>query len=737
MIFHFRTLVTLTALFMSASTSLFAMKENFDEGEKQNPFSIPSLQKGENSEIDIEALSKHIDPKELNYLINEFLIVTFNVLAQRSYCIRDGIFEGKKEDHKPTNIKDASNEGEFLKTLNSLIEKERNYSLLFIKDENYQKKRQLINIHMKMIGAFSELKKNLTDSIEKKQNILLKEFFSFYENNSFYDSNPCVETPSLFRERLRVFFIERLSFDFINDLYKNSFQELELTQEIIHFKYLLYILPYAFPTKKEDVKECLTLDIEHLFKGTAPKQLMTKACKLFSLFKEDKEKKGLRFLYYLTTRFLSQYAEPINPEVFPIIPSLDDKGAHLFANPFVSKEALGIKLHLKSLFLSSLQIRSLSNIKGSREKYKNTKNFHTTELIFESGVNRKVLHSLAQELIIGSKGNIKKQELFMEALQTAIICLGLFHKTLSDKEFNENIDLLSSVKYEVDFNLNPEVQQNFRKLEILRHVVLYYLKDIELKKTKDKTPHLKESLLSILETFIFHVNKFKEKNMIKNKKLSEILSLDIFPFSIKLLSTKNQLEKKYNLLEELGKDEEAEAVYQEYKKEAKRQKDNKKEKKKESLKSQKTTSKGKIIKQRVEMKKNKKENLEKSSQQSRDMVEKNKKDRPQPSYNHQNTSTYVLSNDKFIISNNTKKEKRKNEIDHNHVNEKEEKKRNRKIGIKTNQDLKKEDKFIKNSVLVSNNENYKTKEENSKDRFYSKKAEKLSPNAKDILAQTS
>ncbi|MBP9692263.1 MAG: hypothetical protein KBD90_02915, partial [Alphaproteobacteria bacterium] len=300
-------------------------------------------------------------------------------------------------------------------------------------------------------------------------------------------------------------------------------------------------------------------------------------------------------------------------------------------------------------------------------------------------------------------------------------------------EFNENIDLLSSVKYEVDFNLNPEVQQNFRKLEILRHVVLYYLKDIELKKTKDKTPHLKESLLSILETFIFHVNKFKEKNMIKNKKLSEILSLDIFPFSIKLLSTKNQLEKKYNLLEELGKDEEAEAVYQEYKKEAKRQKDLKEEKKKESLKSQKTTSKGKIIKQRVEMKKNKKENLEKSSQQSRDMVEKNKKDRPQPSYNHQNTSTYVLSNDKFIISNNTKKEKRKNEIDHNHVNEKEEKKRNRKIGIKTNQDLKKEDKFIKNSVLVSNNENYKTKEENSKDRFYSKKAEKLSPNAKDIL----
>ncbi len=112
------------------------------------------------------------------------------------------------------------------------------------------------------------------------------------------------------------------------------------------------------------------------------------------------------------------------------------------------------------------------------------------------------------------------------------------------------------------------------------------------------------------------------------------------------------------------------------------------------------------------MKKNKKENLEKSSQQSRDMVEKNKKDRPQPSYNHQNTSTYVLSNDKFIISNNTKKEKRKNEIDHNHVNEKEEKKRNRKIGIKTNQDLKKEDKFIKNSVLVSNNENYKIKEEN-------------------------
>ena len=166
MIFHFRTLVTLTALFMSASTSLFAMKENFDEGEKQNPFSIPSLQKGEKIEIDIEALSKHIDPKELNELTNEFLIVTFNVLAQRSYCIRDGIFEGKKEDHKPTNIKDASNEGEFLKTLNSLIEKERNYSLLFIKDENYQKKRQLINIHMKMIGAFSELKKKIVRYLE-------------------------------------------------------------------------------------------------------------------------------------------------------------------------------------------------------------------------------------------------------------------------------------------------------------------------------------------------------------------------------------------------------------------------------------------------------------------------------------------------------------------------------------------------------------------------------------------
>ena len=503
---HFRTLSILTVLFMSTSTSLFAMKENFDDEKKQNSSSIPSLQKSENFENKIESLSKNIGLKELNELTNEFLLVRFNEFAQRSYYIRDGIFDGEKEGNELSDIKDASNQDEFLMTLSSVIKKEREYSLLFITDTNYKTKTQLIGLHLKMIKAFSKLEEDLKKSREDKQNILLKEFFSFYENNPFYYSKSFIEDSSSCIERLKAFFIERTSFDLVSDLYNHSFQGLELTQEILHFRYLLYILPYAFPTKKEEVEDCLALDIDHLFKGTAPKKLITKACKLFSLFKEDKEEKPLSLLYYLTTGFLSRYVEPMNLEFFPIIPSTGDKGVHLFTSPYVSMKALGIKPQLKSLSLSALQIRSLTTLIGYCEKNKKTKYFYNTELIFKSNLDGKVLHPLARELIIGSKDNSKKQELFMEALQTAIVYLSLSHETLSEKEFDEDINLLSSVKYEVDFNLNPEVQQNFRKLEILRNVVLYYLKEIKFKKAKDKTPDLKESLLSILENFISYVN---------------------------------------------------------------------------------------------------------------------------------------------------------------------------------------------------------------------------------------
>ncbi len=404
----------------------------------------------------------------------------------------------------------------------------------------------------------------------------------------------------------------------------------------------------------------------------------------------------------------------------PIIQGGNDIKTHMFTSYFVIKKALDVKPYLKSLPLFSLELRSLSNMGGLLEKNKNTKNFSSTHLFFQSGVDGKVLNPLAQELIKESRGGAKKQQIFMEPLQTAIIFLGMLNTTSYEKEFDENINLLSSVKYDVNPNLNLEGQQNFKKLEILRNISLYTLLGIKLKKTKEKSNDLIENRLHALENFILCLNEFKKMSKeLSKEEIIDLLILDYFPLAAKLLSPKNQLAEKYDLLEELEREEEAEEVYKEYKKEVAflKERKEKERKERELLKSQKTISKGDVVKKLIEFGKNEKEELEKLHQQNREFVKQNSK--PKKLGIRENSSeisaTFNPQVDKFIAPVIKEKEKRKGEVDLKRLKEKEE-------------------KVIKTPVKINDNQEPKQEKENSKESAYSEKAEeKLSGTAKDIL----
>jgi hypothetical protein len=722
--FYTRTLTALTALFMSTSASLLAMELNEDSKEEKKTisFSNPSPQKTENLEKEIfEIISKHnIGSKELESYTHRFLETRYNELAKRAYIIRECIFRTENPQNISYTVDEKKNWSENIKFA---IEKEIFYHNNFIKLPYFKKSEKLFPVHSGIITAFSELYENLktnTDQLSFK-NFILKEFASLYGNNSFYHTNSFVEKlkdPSFCKKSLEMFPIERSSFDLVKDLYENSFQGLEQQQEIMHFNYFNDNLSRIFPNREKDIKIGLeALDQESMLKGTAVQQSIKKACTLFSLFKEDKEEKLLPLTYYLITRFLSKYGTPQKMMLSPIIQGGNDIKTHMFTSYFVIKKALDVKPHLKSLPLFSLALRSLSNMGGALEKYKNTKNFSATHFFFQSGVDGKVLNPLAQKLIKETEGNVKKQQIFMEPLQTAIICLGMLNTALDEKEF---IELLSSVKYDVNPNLKPEDQQNFRKLEILRNISLYNLLGINLKKTKEQSNDLTENRLCALENVILYLNDYKKASKeLSKKELINLLSLDYLSHVSELLSPKNQLAKKYDLLAKLDREEEAEKVYQEYKKEVvllKERKEKEREEKK-LLKSQKKTLQSELIKQSIAFKKHEKEELEKLHQQSQEFVKQNKKFRNLESQvnSPEISTTFNPQEDKFIFPVIKEKLKKKGEVDQNRVQEKE-------------------GQITKKPVETSNNKEPKQEEENSKESAYSKKAEeKLSGTAKDIL----
>jgi hypothetical protein len=322
----------------------------------------------------------------------------------------------------------------------------------------------------------------------------------------------------------------------------------------------------------------------------------------------------------------------------------------------------------------------------------------------------------------------EKQKFFISALQNGILLLGVRSTVFSNKEeFNEKIDSLLSVKYDQDTMLYIENQphdlkQEFRKLEILKHSSLYSLRKEKLKKTTDpmgKNKLIEENLF-ILEKFISSCENFKKNTKQENKKVELLKLLDFSTWGYKLLSTKRQLVEKYDLLQKLGKEEEAEKVFQELLEHQAFWKELQEKKEKERSQSENTRSQAKVIKQLIESKKKEKEEFEKLHQQSRELVEQNKKNKLLFSNNPSNVKSeafeFVGKEDKFIVPQFVEKIKTKGKVGLNQPKEKEKKTIKKKAESNTNQDSEKE-------------------KENSKNRMYSEKAEDLSGTAKDILCE--
>jgi hypothetical protein len=757
--FYLHTLTALTVIFMSTSSSLFAMNKNFSE-EENSSISNSSLSKKNRKEEIFEIISKHkIDDTELDAIKNQFYVLKCLTLADRGFCIRSVLLREKvqkkgeefqqlkkllKQEKKHIELNNLLitlnkvseiEKEEYKKIINAefaILEpnsykkiEEKGKLILFLPEDLMKKKDQLKTSFLKNIKDLNLLKNCIEHN---KKNFLLDEYSSIYENNSdsFFEK---IKDFSFFKKTLDVFFIEEPSYFEALNLYKREYNETyswKAFEETINFGYLTSVLPLAFPSQQDNIEKILNkMDAKVMLwpDVLATEHSITDVCTLFSLFEEDKNKQPLPFLYFLLTRFLAEYGTPKDNSKFAIIHRREDEKANVFKNinvisksisPIKKKNGLNKYLcsSVRSLFLDALALRSLTLIKKTQEKNKKTKNFSSTDILFECPFDEQSLYLLAQEFIKETQGDYDKQKKFRNSLQTAIILFGMLPSNADENTFDQYIEFLSSVKYEVELNFNLEDKQNTMELEILRNAVLYDLLEIKLKKTKNKTLQLIEKNLSFLENFILHVNTYPKEHI---KELSTLL--DLLPFAKKRLHKKNQLAEKYELLEKLQKEDEAEEVYKEYKKEVDLLKE-RKEKEKQLKSKNKNNIKNFVTKQ-IKKQNDKKQNDKKQeeiSHKTREEISSKNKTHHQSLFksvnNFENLTSSSQKEEKFIIQEITVKEKRKGEEDPNRVKEKEN---------------------IKKKLEVNTNETSKKEENNSKDSEYSQKAKELSKKAKNIL----
>jgi hypothetical protein len=317
-----RTLTALTAFFLSTSVSLFAMDENydFDKMERKDSVSNSSSQKTENLEKEIfNVISKHEIPSEkLKELTNQYFLVQAKFLAQKSINIIKEVF-GKGISVQYS--KEANFLNTYIKFFDETMSPEKSFEKDFEKDLNLQEGNARLlklfsttklanffkqpvpiqNVASDIHQKYVSLQKEWEESKIDYETFLLKKYASFYAKNpfclnSFFDN---LNNLNFFQLSLKVFFIERLSFDLIKNLYLDSYvnSDVSFQDEKITYEFFNNILQYAFPKESTRITNILNAaNQESMLNGTASKQSKKIVRDLLTLFQEDKEKKPFPFL---------------------------------------------------------------------------------------------------------------------------------------------------------------------------------------------------------------------------------------------------------------------------------------------------------------------------------------------------------------------------------------------------------------------------------------------------------